>query len=90
MAGFSEENILEFRGGKATFDTKLDALAKFTTPVVKNRGKATRESAEAFFEAGYTEANMIDVIMVVGDKIISNYIHNLTQLEIDFPLADQL
>ncbi len=90
MNGFSEDNILEIRSGKASFDTKLDALAKFTASVVENRGKATQESIDTFFEAGYTEANLIDVIMVVGDKIISNYIHNLTQLEIDFPLADQL
>ncbi|MBT2623645.1 carboxymuconolactone decarboxylase family protein [Chryseobacterium sp. ISL-6] len=90
MNGFSEDNILEIRGGKASFDTKLDALAKFTASAVENRGKATQESVEAFLEAGYTEANLIDVIMVVGDKIISNYIQNLTQLEIDFPLADQL
>jgi len=90
MNGFTDAEVLEIRGGKASFDTKLDALAKFTASVVKNRGKATHESIEAFFEAGYTEPNLIDVIMVVGDKIISNYIHNLTQLEIDFPLADQL
>lgn len=90
MHGFSEENILEIRRGNASFDRKFDALAKFTASVVENRGKATPENIEAFFEAGYTESNLIDVIMVVGDKIISNYIHNLTQLEIDFPLADPL
>jgi len=33
---------------------------------------------------------MIDVVIVVGDKIISNYIHNLTGFEIDFPLAEEL
>jgi hypothetical protein len=33
---------------------------------------------------------MIDVIIVVGDKIISNYIHNLTVFEIDFPVAEKL
>lgn len=90
MNGFTDEQILEIRGGKATFDSKLDALAKFTASVVENRGKATPDAITAFFEAGYTEANMIDVIMVVGDKIISNYLHNLTHLEIDFPLADKI
>jgi hypothetical protein len=30
------------------------------------------------------------VVIVVGDKIISNYLHNLTGFEIDFPLADVL
>ena len=90
MNGFTDEQILEIRGGSAAFDTKLDALAKFTASVVENRGKATEETKEAFFAAGYTEANMIDVVVVVGDKIISNYLHNLTGFEIDFPLAEEL
>lgn len=90
MNGFSEEQILEIRKGSASFDSKLDALAKFTASVVERRGKASVESKEAFFEAGYTEANLIDVIIVVGDKIISNYIHNLTEFEIDFPIANEI
>jgi uncharacterized peroxidase-related enzyme len=90
MNGFTDEQILEIRSGKASFDNKLDALAKFTSSVVENRGKATAQEVEAFFEAGYTEANLIDVVIVVGDKIITNYIHNLTHLEIDFPLAEEL
>jgi uncharacterized peroxidase-related enzyme len=88
MNGFTDEQILEIRKGTASFDSKLDALAKFTASVVTNRGKATEESKNDFFAAGYTEANLIDVVIVVGDKIISNYIHNLTEFEIDFPVAD--
>ncbi|MEN9299809.1 MAG: hypothetical protein RLZZ429_2122 [Bacteroidota bacterium] len=88
MNGFTDEQILEIRKGTASFDSKLDALAKFTASVVINRGKATEESKNDFFAAGYTEANLIDVVIVVGDKIISNYIHNLTEFEIDFPVAD--
>jgi uncharacterized peroxidase-related enzyme len=90
MNGFTDEQILEIRNGSASFNRKLNQLAKFTRSVVENRGRATEESKEAFFEAGYTEANLIDVIIVVGDKTISNYIHNLTHLEIDFPLAKEI
>lgn len=90
MNGFTDGQILEIRSGNASFDNTLDALAKFTSSVVANKGKATAEALNAFFDAGYNEANMIDVVMVVGDKIISNYLHNLTHLEIDFPLADTL
>ena len=90
MNGFTDEQVLEIRSGKATFDNKLDALARFTASVVENRGKAAQKAFEDFFAAGYNETNMIDVIMVVGDKIISNYLHNLTHLDIDFPLADEL
>lgn len=90
MNGYSDEQVLEIRSGKASFDSKTDALAKFTASVVENRGRASAEAVDNFFAAGYTEANMIDVVMVVGDKIISNYIHNLTQFDIDFPIAEEL
>ncbi|MFC3879415.1 carboxymuconolactone decarboxylase family protein [Algoriphagus namhaensis] len=90
MNGFSEDQILEIRGGSASFDPKLDALARFTKSVTENRGRATEEVKNAFFEAGYTEGNLVDAIVIVGDKIISNYIHNLTEFAIDFPIAPEL
>ncbi|MDN3546765.1 carboxymuconolactone decarboxylase family protein [Mucilaginibacter aquaedulcis] len=90
MNGFTDEQILDIRRGHAPFDSKLDALAKFTKAVVNTRGNASAAVVEAFFEAGYSEANMIDVIITIGDKIITNYMHNLTKLEIDFPLADDI
>jgi uncharacterized peroxidase-related enzyme len=90
MNGFTDEQIMELRKGSASFDKQLDALAKFAASTVSNKGKASEEIKKKFFDAGYTEANMIDVVMVIGDKIISNYIHNLTGFEIDFPLAQPL
>lgn len=90
MNGFTDGQIIAIRKGSVSFDSKLDALAKFTASTVENRGRATEESKFAFFTAGYDEANMIDVVMIIGDKIISNYLHNLTGFEIDFPLAQQL
>ncbi len=90
MNGFTPEQILELRTGEATFDAKIDALAKFTKGVTSNKGVVTDHLKESFFNAGYTEANMIDVVINIGDKVISNYIHNLTGFEIDFPLAPSL
>lgn len=90
MNGFTEEQVVEIRHGQATFEPKLDALAKFTAAVVENKGRADEATKQAFFDAGYTEANMIDTVMVIGDKIISNYLHNLTDFAIDFPLAPTL
>ncbi|WP_026978981.1 carboxymuconolactone decarboxylase family protein [Flavobacterium tegetincola] len=90
MNGFSDEQVLELRKGTATFDEKLDALVKFTASVVENKGNASQVAKDKFFAAGYTEINMIDVVVIIGDKIISNYIHNLTGFAIDFPLAPEL
>jgi len=90
MNGFTDEQVLEIRSGAASFDAKVDALAKLTKAIVENKGKVSEQVKTNFFEAGYTEANLIDVVIVIGDKIISNYIHNLTQFEIDFPIAPEL
>lgn len=90
LNGFSEDQILEIRGGTASFDTKLDALAQFTLETVKTNGKASEAKKQKFFDAGYTEVNLIDVAINIGDKVISNYIHNLAGFEIDFPLAPSL
>ncbi|MCG8573752.1 MAG: carboxymuconolactone decarboxylase family protein [Flavobacteriales bacterium] len=90
MNGFTDEQVLEIRSGRASFDEKLDALAKFTLSAVANNGRVSEEAKENFFAAGYDEANMIDAVIVIGDKIISNYIHNIAQFEIDFPLAQPL
>lgn len=90
LNGFTDDQVLELRKGTASFDSKLDALVKLTEAVVEGRGKVNEEIKSNFFNAGYSEANLIDVVIVVGDKVISNYIHNLAGFEIDFPIAPEL
>jgi hypothetical protein len=45
---------------------------------------------DAFLGAGWTQANLVDVIMIVGDKTISNYLHGVTKIPVDFPAAKKL
>ena len=90
MNGFTDDQILEVRRGAASFDTKIDALAKLVKGLVEDRGKTNPQLVENFFAAGYGKENLIDVIVVIGDKIISNFLHGVTQVPIDFPLAPEL
>ena len=90
LNGFTDEQILELRKGSASFDSKLNALANFVLSAVENRGKASEGAKAAFFEAGYNEANLIDVVLNIGDKTVSNFIHNIADFAIDFPLAPSL
>jgi len=90
MVGFSDAQILEIREGRAAFDPKLDALARFVREVAEKRGKVAAASTEAFLEAGWTEGNVVDVIIAVGDKIISNYLHGVTKVAVDFPAASKI
>jgi uncharacterized peroxidase-related enzyme len=90
MNGFTEEQILEIRSGVASFDPKFDALAKFVKEITINRSKPSAQTTENLFAAGYDEANLVDILMVIGDKIISNFFHGTTQIPIDFPVAQPL
>lgn len=90
MNGFSDAEILEIRKGEASFDSKLDTLAKTTKAITENKGRVSVAQKDNFFAAGYSEESLVDLIILIGDKTISNYIHNLAGFEIDFPLAPQL
>lgn len=90
MNGFNDEQILELRSGRASFDTKLDALARLAKNITENRGATDSAVLENFFEAGWTKENLIDTIVLVGDKTISNYINNTTEIPVDFPVAQPL
>lgn len=90
MNGFSEEQILELRAGRASFDTKLDALARLARNITENRGATSADVLDNFFNAGWTKENLIDTIVLVGDKTISNYLHRTTDVPVDFPVAQPL
>lgn len=90
MVGFKPEQILEVRTGRASFDAKLDALARLTQDIAVNRGHADQAVVEAFFAAGWTKANLVDAIVVIGDKTVTNYLHATTKVPIDFPAAPKL
>lgn len=90
MVGFSEEQILEIRSGKASFDKKLDVLAQLTKNIAVNRGNANPLLLEAFFAAGWTKENLVDTIVTIGDKTVTNYLHATTKVPVDFPKAQQL
>ena len=90
LNGFSDDQILELRGGQATFDAKLDALARLAKNITENRGVTDKEILENFFNNGWTKENLVDTIVLVGDKTISNYLHSTTDVPIDFPAAEPL
>ena len=90
MNGFTEEQILELRAGYASFDTKLDALARLARNITENRGATDNAVIENFLNAGWTKENLVDTIVLVGDKTISNYLHSTTKVPVDFPVAPAL
>lgn len=90
MNGFSDAQILEIRQGRAAFDPRLDTLARLVRRIALERGHVDPTLVQAFFAAGWNEGNLVDVIVAVGDKTISNYLHAATRVPVDFPEAPAL
>ena len=89
MNGFSEEDTLQLRAGNHS-DNKLNILANLAQSIVENRGKANDNLIKSFYEAGYDEKALVDLVALVIDKSFTNYIGRLAKPEIDFPKAQSL
>jgi uncharacterized peroxidase-related enzyme len=90
MNGFTDEHSLEIRGGSATFNAKVDALAKLTREISRTKGRIKEAYLEQFYAAGYTNETLVDVIAAIGDKGDKVIMNNLTQVPLDFPSASKL
>ena len=90
MLGFTPEQIIEVRQGRATFDDKLDALARLVRNIATERGHADPALVDAFLAAGWTQGNLVDAIVVIGDKTVTNYLHGTTKVPVDFPAAQKI
>lgn len=66
-------------------DPKLDALVSFTRKVVEQRGLLAEAEVAAFVHAGYTKAQLIEVLLGVGMKTFNNYVDHIAHT----PLNDQ-
>ena len=90
MNGFTPEQILEIRRGTASFNAKYDALARLVRSAVEGKSKPSPAAVDAFLAAGWTQENLVDVAVNIGEKTVSNYLHGFTQIPVDFPAAPAL
>lgn len=89
MNGFSDEQLLNIRKGISD-DPKLNSLVQLASAITKNRGDVNPVLVDDFFAKGYTKENLVDLIVQISDKTAMNYMHNLTKVPVDFPVASEL
>lgn len=75
--------IAALRAGTALPDAKLEALHRFATLVVRERGFVPETDVEAFLAAGYTRRNVLEVVLGVATKVMSNYTNHLVDTQLD-------
>lgn len=71
------------RNGEEISDAKLKALSEFTRKMVSKRGRVSEADAQGFLNAGYTEKHMLEIILAISVKTISNYANHLFEPEVD-------
>ena len=65
---------------------RLEALRTFTLTMVRNRGFVADADIQAFLNAGFTHRHILDVVLGVAQKVMSNYTNHLAQTPVDQPM----
>lgn len=85
MMEVSDEIINALRDETPLPSDRLEALRSFTLAVVRKRGEVNREDLDAFYQAGYKHRQVLEVVLVVSQKVMSNYINHIAETPVDEP-----
>ncbi len=83
MMKVSDDLSDALRNEKPLGSDKLEALRSFTVQMVRQRGNVTDAQMKAFFDAGYGHRAVLDVILGMAQKTMSNYTNHVAQTPVD-------
>ncbi|MGF1543962.1 MAG: carboxymuconolactone decarboxylase family protein [Parvularculaceae bacterium] len=83
--GVDDATIDALRNGEALADPRLEALRQFTLKVVRQRGEVSDGDIKTFLDAGFTQRHVLDVVLGLAQKVMSNYVNHLAQTPVDEP-----
>lgn len=89
LNGFSEDETRQLRAGTHA-DPKLGVLARLAAAITQTHAPPAEQLLTDFFALGYANGALIDLIALVADQTLANYVHNITQVPVDFPAAPEL
>ncbi|MBT3939881.1 MAG: carboxymuconolactone decarboxylase family protein [Pelagibacterales bacterium] len=84
------EVIDAIRDGNEILDHKLAALNAFTTTMVVERGLPNKKDVKVFVDAGFSERQILEIILAISVKTISNYSNHLFHTPIDEMFVDHI
>lgn len=87
MTKVSGEIIEALRKGEKLADAKLDTLRAFTKVMVEKRGFPSDEEVTAFLDAGYTQNQILEIVLAISVKTISNYSNHIMDTPVDQAFA---
>jgi uncharacterized peroxidase-related enzyme len=83
--GLSEDQTVAARKGDSLGDEKLDALRTFAIAVNEKKGFVSDQDIKDFKDAGYTDAEVVEVVANVAMNMYTNMFNHVNETEVDFP-----
>lgn len=87
LAKLDDGEMAANRGGTSA-DAKAAAAVRFAVQVARERGGVSDADVQAVKEAGYGNAEVIEIVVHVALNVLTNYVNRVAQTEVDFPAAD--
>lgn len=85
--GLSGDEMQANRAGTSQ-DAKAAAAVKFANALAEHKGGVSQAEISEVRQAGYSDADIAEIIMHVGLNLITNIVGKASQLEIDFPKVE--
>ena len=67
-------------------NARLEALRSFTLKMVRARGHVADADVQAFLDAGFTKRQVLEVVLGLAQKVMSNYTNHLAETPVDKPM----
>ena len=84
MVGLSDTEIAANRRGDST-DERAAAAVKFAIKIVEARGQVSDADVAAVRVAGYSDAELVEIVLHVALNTLTNYVNEVAETTIDFP-----
>ncbi|MGJ1239493.1 MULTISPECIES: carboxymuconolactone decarboxylase family protein [Sphingobacterium] len=84
MAKLPADEIILARKGHA-IDPKKDAAVQFARKIIETRGQVGESDLETVRQAGYTDANVMEIVALVAMYSLTNFFNNVFDPEKDYP-----
>lgn len=64
-------------------DERLDIVADVTRALIQNRGRLSPDLRQRFVEAGFSEEQLLEVVLGIAQKTITNHANHLFRPPLD-------
>jgi len=86
LAKLDGAEIALARNGAST-DPKAHAAVRFAAQVATARGQVSDTHIAAVRAAGWTDAQIVEIVAVVAENVLTNFLNNVARTDIDFPVV---